>query len=568
LYDHDDPYGNYSEGDIDEENSVFFSGVLDGNGYSINNLYMMNIEYVALFYGNDGIIRNLTLLNNIHIGLVQVSNISLINNGSIKNCHCINSQLYGAVFISGFTSTNTMEIYDCSFKGSISGVDETFNVFDIVSGFVFQNVGENSIIENCSCNIDILTAPNGPVAGFCLLSVLSEIKKSYCCCNFYNNIGNSSIFFSDPMMLYSSGFIAICYLSNVEECFSFGNIQGNYKLGGFIGSSIGSTISNSFSNCNIEKMEPVDANAVFGGFICSCSYYELEGEYFYGSIDNCYSTGFVDDINIDGKKSGGFIGSYEFDDHDYDYSRELVQNSYWDIETTDHNISAGLGEEGLTTFEMKYSGVYNGWDFDTIWISHNYNYYPSLRFPRYTLSEKGWFEISNGELQELGYLYDFNESDVLETQALNIDNHKLCYIFNPSEILKPYTFVNEQTGSAYVGQFLLSYDIDIEDNTGEELPLLEVVQGVQHYNSDHDADYGYEGYNSYSDLSIGYSAELVLGNNKIENKLIDLYGIRYQNYPLCILRIIRNHHTNKIKINSISLKQLIWGDDKPYTIDL
>jgi hypothetical protein len=93
----------------------------------------------------------------------------------------------------------------------------------------------------------------------------------------------------------------------------------------------------------------------------------LVGYNYYCRITNCYSTGSVSGNN----DVGGLVGKNK--------SYAYVTASFWDIETSDCNDSAG--GTGKTTAEMKTTGTFTNaaWDFVETWGIGEYQTYPFLR---------------------------------------------------------------------------------------------------------------------------------------------------------------------------------------------
>lgn len=77
---------------------------------------------------------------------------------------------------------------------------------------------------------------------------------------------------------------------------------------------------------------------------------------------------------ISGSSAGGLVG--------ISGAYIVVENSYWDINTTGQETSARDVGEGKTTAEMLDQVTYVGWDFDTIWqpINPEQPDYPQLRY--------------------------------------------------------------------------------------------------------------------------------------------------------------------------------------------
>jgi len=141
----------------------------------------------------------------------------------------------------------------------------------------------------------------------------------------------------------------------IDRSFSTNISQGVNGIGGLVGHlSLESKIINSYSHSSVVGYDFV------GGLIGSNS--ELSG---FSEVINSYSVGLV---SGSGQGVGGLIGSAY-------WGEILVENSYWDTETSSQEQSDG--GEGRTTAEMFERENYQGWDFRDIWKIENW--YPTLR---------------------------------------------------------------------------------------------------------------------------------------------------------------------------------------------
>lgn len=149
------------------------------------------------------------------------------------------------------------------------------------------------------------------------------------------NISNINNYPHDPEYFayneYNGSIAGWALGASIENCYATGYVYGATKTGGLIGYGTDTQIKNCYSGVNCNGFaEPA------GG---------LAG-YLHGTMTNCYNIG---------QCSRGLIGSaHQYTD---------VINSFWDIETSGTNVSAG--GIGLTTSEMKcfFTFFSAGWDF-------------------------------------------------------------------------------------------------------------------------------------------------------------------------------------------------------------
>jgi len=128
--------------------------------------------------------------------------------------------------------------------------------------------------------------------------------------------------------------------ATVSRSYSTGRVIGDEYVGGLVGWNHEGTLSNSYSNAR------VDGVSLVGGLVGHNR----------GSLNNCYSTGNVtgyDDV-------GGIVGrNYQ----------GTVSNSFWDIQTSGQNSSAG--GTGKNTTQMKDPAMFSGVEWNIIAVSLN-----------------------------------------------------------------------------------------------------------------------------------------------------------------------------------------------------
>jgi hypothetical protein len=135
----------------------------------------------------------------------------------------------------------------------------------------------------------------------------------------------------------------------IINSYSTGSVNASMDYaGGLVGYNLG-TVSNSYSTCNVSgEYDP-------GGLV---------GYNYYGTITNSYSTG-----NVSGEYNpGGLVG----------YNLGMVNNSYWDMNTSGQDWSEG--GEGKTTTQMKQQATFENWDFANVWAIEEDVSYPFFRW--------------------------------------------------------------------------------------------------------------------------------------------------------------------------------------------
>lgn len=374
-----------------------FTGNFNGNFFIIDNFGIDSEESYIGFFGatQNALITNVTLSNaeisgSTHVGILIGSSAS----SEVNHCS-VSGVSRGIVYIGGLIGyLNNSIIDNCSSSGSVFGFDAdigneggTFSVGFDIGGFV------GYIIDNSS------------------ISYCHSSSSAY---------GNSHI----------SGFAGSIIDSSINDCYSTGNVSGLSRLGGIVGTSYNSSFANCYStgevNDNTTEAHYDEDTQRSGGFA---------GEINSSTINRCYSIGIVNATIW----AGGFIGK----------SNNLtVTSSFWDIDSSNQNISAG--GVGKTSTEMKNYYTYHnaGWDFEDETINGTNNHwginltqnggYPFLSFQNdydnliVTLSGNGTISSPYviNTLEELGWLsathtlwdahfIQLNNIDASETQSWN-----------------------------------------------------------------------------------------------------------------------------------------------------
>ena len=296
----------YSTGDgwipIGQE-TVEFTGVYDGDGYEIRNLWCNNLVGNNGMFGyiKDGVkLKNILLKNTILAragdytgGLVgRCENLS---ENAIVNCHVtgiinelnINKRCIGGL-VGEVNSINKTTIDNCSFEGQVFS-----SCVGTSSGEIGGLIGrKNTNLVRCWSKGSVI-APSAAFVGGLVGSNSGNCGYSYSLCNVQGG-------------RYVGGFVGTQGTGAMLNCWSRGNVQGDMYVGGFVGTQ-------------------------------------------HGTINRCYSTGFVQG-NSD---VGGFCGNLS--------GTGTIENSVWDIETSGQITSQG--GIGKTTEEMKNKQTYldMGW---------------------------------------------------------------------------------------------------------------------------------------------------------------------------------------------------------------
>ena len=282
-----------------------FAGVLTGNYFVINNLY----------------INNPTLLNT-DIGLFgDTSTAAIIHNTGITNLVINNNAISGS--IGGFVGNNA--------GGTLTGVYTTGS------------------ITNTASNVHI-----GGLIG--TNSTYAPVFDSYSSVNINSNFTSGGSVFIGGLVGSNLNH------GDIEQSYSSGNVVSNWTgstnanfVGGFAGENQ-SSITDSYSLGNVSTNN-TSALTSIGGFVGSNN---DNGDGFTPltvNINNAYSTGTV--IASGSANIGGFAGNNVLNTSSS--SNVSITNSFWDISTSNQNngIGTNIGLNGSGTATLTY-GNFSG----------------------------------------------------------------------------------------------------------------------------------------------------------------------------------------------------------------
>lgn len=274
------PIGNIPES-LSGLTSDNFTGVIDGNGYTINGLTMTTYFESLNSYGfvgyNYGTLKNLKLTNvNINITGIQndvyAGSICGYNSGDIVNCY-----VSGKVNISNHSG---------SYEGICGGIVGKSNSVSMNEPFKYS-------ITDCYNEAEISSANYaGGIVGF---SIYAEPYQKCI------NAGNVT-------SKYAGGIVGYSYGDNFYQCKNEGNINGSQECGGILGATILDSYSlfveSSFIQCaNIGEISTSNSSEceaggivgeIFSALITDCyNYGKVSGYYVAGIMGHSYSTGTI-----------------------------------------------------------------------------------------------------------------------------------------------------------------------------------------------------------------------------------------------------------------------------------
>lgn len=319
-----------------------FTGVFDGNGYTIKNFTWQSTgtSYVGLFgyvAGTDAQIRNLGLVDpNIDAGTGNYvgSLVGHLDGGMMVNCYVEGGGLSGGQDIGGLVGCNSGTVTDCRSAIALAGMRCT-------GGLVGRNCGGEITCSYSMGTVFGVEYTGGLVGGNYDEVILEFLSRSTA------GVGETA----------DGG--AGEGTSTIAECYSTSTVRGEMAIGGLVGFNA-QVIANCYATGNVS-----------GGHYCGgmLGYNEENA-----AVRNCYSIGQVTgDLSV-----GGFAG----------YSGSgTTALSFWDIETSGQ--LSGSGGCGKGTTQMQSAATFFGWDVCSdreTWSIDDGKDYPRL-----------WWELAPGE---------------------------------------------------------------------------------------------------------------------------------------------------------------------------
>jgi hypothetical protein len=333
-----------------------FIGVLDGKGFSINNLVISGVDFLGLFgtvYLNSQI-KNLGLENSTVNGTGNYVGVLAGNNcGNISSCYST-GMVRGDRGVGGMVGGNyNGNIYNCYSTNDVNG---TY----IIGGLVGNNIGGTIISCSVSGTISAIEGAAGGLVGGCIEgSLISSCWTE----------GNVSIVEATLGSGSAGGLVGYCRDTEISNCFSFSDVSSEETAGGLVGTIVqNSSISMCYAIGNVSGMllmagglvgynnSGTILNSYASGVVSGWNAGGLVGVHEYGSMLHCYATG-----RVSGNEYvGGLVGYH----HNSFYTK-----CFWDSDinpdmngignTTDTNVI------GTTTAEMQTRGTFTnaGWDF-------------------------------------------------------------------------------------------------------------------------------------------------------------------------------------------------------------
>ncbi|MCL2643181.1 MAG: hypothetical protein FWD52_06695 [Candidatus Bathyarchaeota archaeon] len=332
-----------------------FSGTFDGQGYSINNLYVLkssNRENAGLF----GTVINVVTIKNVGVN--------------------INSNGVTASSSSGYTSAGGL-------VGRISG-----------------SISCSISVMNCYVTGDVTATSTNSIGYACaggLLGMSDIYSSSIDITNCYV-VGDVTA--TSPGYVYTGGLVGASCSVYVGKCSVVGDVtatspSGYAYAGGLVGGGDNGTVENCYVVGDVTAVS--SASVVYAGGLIGSGPSLV-------NIRNCYVVGDVTATSRFGRAyAGDLIGSDRRDNY--------VSHSYFLFDQTVNGGTLSYVGESLSSDAMKNQQSFIGWDFENIWaINSNTNGgYPYLRG---LIANNG-----NGSLETTTPQSDGDDSSFLSDQS-------------------------------------------------------------------------------------------------------------------------------------------------------
>ena len=369
------------EGICTNEESAKFTGIFDGNGFTVSGLYINDSDasYVGLFgYAQNATLTNLSITNSVIIGNSYVGSlIGYLGNTWDDTVHTLSYCRF-----SGYVCAHN------SYAGGIAGYSDgrasRLTNFGLIQGssYVGGISGSGPYSLQNSSNYGTVSYLQG-TSGSRLGGLVGCGEYCKNCTNYGNVTGISNV---GGIYGYSGG-----GTYEVTGCENRGTISGESRVGGIAGYSIEERI-NSCKNSGIVRGES-NVGGIVGYRTCEWypATYNIQNSYNIGSIYGKDTVGgivggiatgsyVVNCYNIGTVEATGIAGAI-FCSDDFIWGKTTAINCFYDKSITPNLFGCGFegvngdygGIQGMTSAQLKNPDTYpkydypdnpDGWDFE------------------------------------------------------------------------------------------------------------------------------------------------------------------------------------------------------------
>ena len=305
--------GDWTPIGYDDSDGRLFIGTYDGTGKTISGLYIGNGgKHAALFAGlpAGSNVKNLTVSGYIK-GAYETGGIAGWNKGTMTNSHFSGTAITTNNRVGGIAGFNGGTIKDCTVNGVINGLGSVGGIAGFLS--IDHRIVNCSFIGTVTGTYiyvgGIVGYSNGTISGCVVEGNVSGSSNStggIVGCNYQGKLSDCT---------YQNGTVSgpewvggIAGLGNaelIENCKSYGAVQGNRRVGGITGETCGP-----IRGC--ENHGPVTAIEYVGGI----AGHTFSGLGYIGTVEDCKNYGTVTstgDSGHYGTDAGGIVGYAEKD---------------------------------------------------------------------------------------------------------------------------------------------------------------------------------------------------------------------------------------------------------------
>ena len=308
--------------------STNFTGVFDGNGYKIKNLYIKNPEqdYIGLFgYMNNATVKNITVENgNITGGNYTGGIVGYITKSNLIGCDFVGN-VYGNDYIGGVTGCSDYRttISYCNTQGFVSGKIYVGGIAGKQRAYAEDGKTEYNCIKYCNNSAEISAESTaGGIAGESQSYSAYYCRTGYAYIQYCSNGGSVTAKESQAGGIIGN---SLCFeyeydKQDAESCYNTGEITATSYAGGIVGRS----------NSKVTR------------------------------VKHCYSVGAVTATS----NFGGCFGSSP-------YSTTFCY--YLDESVTDPTCTVGIAK---SEDQLKKATAFEQWDFTNTWTMAGREDYP------------------------------------------------------------------------------------------------------------------------------------------------------------------------------------------------
>jgi hypothetical protein len=357
----------------------FFKGTIDGNNFTISNLFIDSNTSLALF-GNtaqSAKISNIVLADFNISGGDGSAGLVGYNYGDVNNAHargtvdCMNGvNMLQAGILVGYNSGSI------SYSSAEGDVNCRANVGGIAGVNISDENSPTAVIFRSHSDANVRGF--GSTGGLVGVNFSANVSESYSTGNVYGLEGALDIW---EFSIATGGLIGELEPNSViSDSYSTANVWGGQDVGGLIGLVNGNSMPNPIVGVVKNSYSTGDVNGgwMVGGLIGVND----------GNVWDSFSIGYLDINDYMSIVSGGLVGYQNYS------NTGTLRNNFWDLNSSNHpycdNYFFPTPAQGCTPvndsnsdplyFYSQLNAPLNSWDFVSVWANCDGNTLPWLRW--------------------------------------------------------------------------------------------------------------------------------------------------------------------------------------------